>query len=177
MENKIIDLIPEDLRQTVIDIWNEALQIAGWDDPHKIPFNPSVGYAPSLIDHTRSVTRTALSYADNFKKTFQKDIDRDLLTAGAILHDVSKAIEFMDGNDGPVKSDIGNKIPHSIYSGFLAWKAGLPVDLIHIILTHSPSVEMLPKSIEGLILKYADMMDADAHYFLAELPTILERYT
>ena len=180
---KIVDLIPEtgdikneELRQKVIGVWEEAIKLGGWDDPRKIPFNPDIGLSPSLIDHTRSVTRIALAVAENYVLTYKKEIDRDLLAAGAILHDVSKVLEFQDSPDGPVKSEAGKKLPHGSFSGFLAWKAGLSVDLLHLVLTHSPAVEMLPLRIEGIILRYADLMDADSHYFCAGLPTLMERY-
>lgn len=183
MDFKMVDLIPEisdiqneDLRQKVISIWEEAIKLGGWDDPRKIPFNPAIGTSPSLLDHIRSVTRTALAFADNYERSFKKGIDRDLLAASAILHDVSKALEYEAGQDGPVKSEVGKKLPHGFFSGFLGREAGLSVDLLHTILTHTPTVEMLPLRLEGIILRYADLMDADSHYFSSGFQTLMERY-
>lgn len=183
MKHKIIDLIPEikeikteEVRQKVIDIWEEAIRLGGWEDPRKIPYTPAIGPIPSLIDHTRSVTRTALFFADEFEKTFLKKIDRELLAASAILHDVSKTMEFGPAPEGAAKSEIGKKVPHGFFGGYLAWKAGLPTEFIHMIATHTPSVSMLPQRIEGVIMRYADLMDADSHYFSAGLPTLMERH-
>ena len=183
MKLKMIDLIPEidevkneETRQRVITVWEEAIRLGGWTDPLKIPFNPTIGPIPSLIDHTRSVTRTALFFADGYENRFQKGIDRDLLAAGAILHDVSKAMESEPTPDGAVKSEIGKTVPHGFFGGYLAWKAGVPTELIHLITTHTHAVAMLPQRIEGVILRYADLLDADCHYFGSGLPTLMERH-
>ena len=179
----ILELLPEitriedkTLQDKVARVWEEALEMGGWQNPEAIPFNAAIGNAPSLIDHTRSVTKAALWYAEHYQQTFGGKIDFDTLTAGAILHDVSKVIEFRQGDAGPEQTSIGKQLPHSTYSGFFAWKAGLPLEVLHLIVTHSPAVQMLPNTIEGYILKYVDVMDADAHYFSAGLPTIMERF-
>lgn len=183
MAGNVTELFPEikfiqndTLKSKVITVWDEALGMSNWENPLLIPFNSEIGAEPSLINHTRSVTRTALWYAENYEKTFNKQVDHDVLIAGAILHDVSKVLEFELESDGPVKTEIGKNFPHGTFSGFLSWKTNLPIEVLHLIVTHSPAVHMLPNSIEGYILKYADLMDADAHYFSAGLTTIMKRY-
>lgn len=183
MNHDIVQLLPEielisdrDLREKVITVWQQAFAMANWQDPHAIPFNAAIGNEPSLIDHTRSVTKTALGYAQNYEDTFGGSVDHDLLLAGALLHDVSKAIEFEPGAEKPEKSAIGINLPHGTFSTILAWQAELPLPVLHLIATHSPAAPMLPNTIEGYILKYADLLDADAHYCAAGLPTIMERF-
>lgn len=153
----------EEIRRKVIEIWEEAVALGGWNDPSQIPFNIAIGLPPSLIDHTRLVTRVALSYAGEYEQAYGKTIDWDLLTASAILHDVSKVLEFKPHPERITKSEIGEKIPHGFFGGFLARKVGLPLDLIHMIVTHTPTVAMLPGRLEGVILRYADLMDSDCH--------------
>ena len=183
MGKGIVDLIPEiknikdeDLRQKVINVWEEAVTLGGWDVPDQIPFNPDLGPSPSLINHTRSVTRIALSFAEEYERDYGKCIDRDMLAAVAILHDVSKALEIQPGPEGPAKSELGKKVPHGIFGGYLAWKAGLPLDYIHLIVTHTPRISMLPSRLEGIILAYADLLDADSHFFRGKVRTIMERH-
>lgn len=183
MDNKIVDLMPEidnikdgDLRQKVINVWEEAVALGGWENPGQIPFNPAIGSSPSLISHTRLVTRTALSFAEEYERVHGKCIDRDMLAVTALLHDVSKAMEIKPSSSGPTKSEVAQKVPHGFFGGYLAWKAGLPLDLVHLIVTHTPTIPMLPGRIEGVILGYADLMDADCHFFRAELPTMMERH-
>ena len=183
MGKGIVELIPEitsikdeDLRQKVINIWEEAVSLGGWDSPAEIPFNTELGTSPSLINHTRSVTRIALSFAQEYERDYGKCIDRDMLAVVAILHDVSKALEIEPGPDGPVKSALGKKVPHGIFGGYLAWKEGLPLDCIHLIITHTPRIAMLPARLEGIILAYADLLDADSHFFRGKVKTIMERH-
>lgn len=182
MKSRIVELIPEidrikdeDIKKKVISIWEKAIALGGWDDPSKIPFNPTIGLPPSLIDHTLLVTRTAIFFATEFEQTYGKGVDWDLLITSSVLHDVSKVLEFKPHPERITKSEIGEKVPHGYSGGFLAQEAGLPLDYIHMIVTHTPAVAMLPGRLEGVILRYADLMDADCHYFRAGLPTLMPK--
>ena len=89
-----VDLIKqEDLRQSVISVWQDAIDLGGWtaDDLADIPFTlliPDCKF--DLVTHTRVVTRTAVRIAETLIENYGAavTIDMDILVAGGLLHEI-----------------------------------------------------------------------------------------
>jgi len=132
-------------------------------------------FAGGLIQHTLKVTRLSDSIYREYEGTDPKIsamMNRDLLIAGAILHDIGKMQELSSdpGFDYTVK---GRLIGH-ISLGIMTLKErmdrieGFPEDayniLIHMMLSHHGELEFgspkRPKCMEAFILHYADNLDA-----------------
>ena len=164
-EARVRELFPEveeikdrALADKVIALWLKSWQGSDWADLTEVPKNDRMSEV-SLVEHVRGVTRAARAIAQTAIDMYDNiDIDMDLLTAGALLHDMSKPLE---GNkDG--KTRMGYYFPHGYLAAQMAQTEGLPNELVHIILTHSRNTApMLPKTYEALIVHYADYCDSD----------------
>jgi len=120
-----------------------------------------------LLEHTLAVTEMALSVAESYP-----NLDRDLLVAGAILHDVGKVEEF--GYTRAFRyTDIGGLVGHLAIGAMrvgerAATIAGFPPILLqelqHLILSHHGQHEygspILPATAEAIVLHHIDNIDA-----------------
>lgn len=125
------------------------------------------GYMGGFVEHTLSVTQIC-----DFMSSRYKYIDRDILIASAMLHDIGKLEEL---SDFPINdyTDDGQLLGHIYIGAELVGKSiakinGFPKQLEslikHCILSHHGEYEYgspeLPKIIEAFILHCADNMDA-----------------
>lgn len=159
-----IDLIEyEDIKLIVSTIINEKFD--------KISEYPAAtrnhhDYYCGLLHHTTGMLDIAKTICD-----LHENVDRSLLYAGAILHDIGKTIEF----SGPVlpKYTIeGRLIGHiSIMSAYIketANKLGINNERVmllqHMVLSHHGKMEfgspVLPLTLEAEILSFIDNLDS-----------------
>ena len=124
-------------------------------------------YTGGLLEHTIMVVRTCRSLAAQYDK-----LNRSLLIAGAMLHDIGKIIEFSSNgyfdysDEGRLHGHIS--IGFHIVSGWIEQIEGFPPDLknelLHLILSHQGAREhgspVTPMTREALILNCADELDA-----------------
>jgi hypothetical protein len=93
-----------ELRAGVVAAWRDAATDAGVTDLDAVPWLPPVERdlgivgEERLVDHVRDVTACARALAATLADRRGADVDRDLLVAGALVHDVSKLAEF-DGHE------------------------------------------------------------------------------
>ncbi len=132
-------------------------------------------YLGGLLEHTLSVTKTCLYLADKY------DVSKDLLVAGALLHDIGK-LEELSTEGATHYTPAGSLLGHIVLGRDIAreWagRAGvfaegekLPEDFLlhleHLILSHQGQPEWgtvkVPMSAEALLLHYADDIDAKIH--------------
>jgi len=174
MKNEIINLIPEinqinneDLKKKVISVWEEAIKQGGWkiEDMEKIPFTLLIPDCKvNLIEHTRAVTHTALEMAKVILKFYKEKvkIDLDLLLAGGLLHDVGKLLEYASVEGKITKSKTGKFLRHPFSGSALAYKHGLPDEVVHMIATHAKEGDGGYRSIEAMIVHYADFINFES---------------
>lgn len=123
-------------------------------------------YLGGLLEHTLSVTKTCLYLADKY------EISRDLLVAGALLHDIGKFDELSASSGGNYTTK-GRLIGHvvlgrDILREHAARQEGFPEEFLtlleHLILSHQGLPEWgtvkVPMMPEALLLHYADDIDA-----------------
>lgn len=148
----------EALRNAVIAIWEEFWEQSEWQDIESVPTSAEIPY--SHIPHNRAVLAMALSVADAFERFHGVKVNRDHLIAAALLQDVSKLVEYRPGENGkPAKTEAGLKYPHAFLAAHVALEKGVPPDVVHILLFHSPGAAKFPDSLEGKILYYVDQLD------------------
>ncbi|MFO7605326.1 MAG: HD domain-containing protein [Desulfurivibrionaceae bacterium] len=125
-----------------------------------------------LLEHTLGVARTAAAVSELYPT-----VDRSLLMAGAILHDIGKLIEFNYEVLPYDYSDRGRLVGHMVLGIEMIQEkingiAGFPEEsathLKHLILAHhgrhefgSPS---LPMMLEAFVLNFLDDLDAKIDY-------------
>lgn len=173
MRQDVLKLIPEiqliddaGLRELTVTVWEEAIKRGGWtiDDLHLMPFTLLIkSVQVSLIEHTRAVTRTSLQIAEVLNEGYKGKvvIDRNVLLAGAILHDVGKLFEYKREKGQFLKSRDGELLRHPISGAAFAFKFGLPQEVIHIIAAHSKEGDGSRRTIEAVIVNHADFVNFD----------------
>jgi 3'-5' exoribonuclease len=132
-------------------------------------------YYAGYLEHVLSVTRTALYLAekyDDYYPDMQPPLDRGLVAAGAILHDIGKLREIEWQPEGAAYTAAGRLVGHILQGRDIVREAAahhpLEGDLLlrleHIIIAHqrlpewgSPKPPMTP---EALLVHYADDIDA-----------------
>lgn len=127
-----------------------------------------------LMLHTMSIVRMAEEICRIYP-----NINKDLLLAGAILHDVAKTWEFSLGKTGLVKgySTEGELIGHLVKGAMYVEEAGKKLNisrektvlLEHMILSHHGVPEygspVRPMFLEAEILSALDTLDAEIYEF------------
>jgi putative nucleotidyltransferase with HDIG domain len=168
MKQEILEKVPEfeliadaELRARCLKVWVKALNRGGWTaaDLERIPFTlqiPQVGI--SYAEHIRAVTRCSAAIADAYQEIYgdRVEIDRDVLLAGALLHDVGKLVEYAEQDSEFRRSAEGEYVRHTFSGVGLAYDEGLPPEVLHIIAVHSKEGELGPRSPEALIVHHAD---------------------
>lgn len=128
------------------------------------------------LEHVLSVTRTAIYLADKYDDYYPETrLNKGLVVAGAILHDIGKLREIEESPTGAAYTASGGLIGHILQGRDIVREAaagrGLDSDLLlrleHIIVAHqrlpewgSPKPPMTP---EALLVHYADDIDAKYH--------------
>jgi putative nucleotidyltransferase with HDIG domain len=162
IERKIVEeKIPEimwiknpGIREKTIDTWIEAVKVGGWSFLEEIPFTLSFENSGTLVDHARRVTMLVKHVAD----ARREKINHDFLVAGAILHDIGKALEYTKTEDGSIF--VNREVErHPISGSKLAEKCGLPKEVVHIIAAHSHEGDKMDRSIEAVIVHHCDFID------------------
>lgn len=139
-------------------------------------------FAAGLLEHTLSVTHTCLHLVDKYVAAYpelQPPINRDLVIAGAILHDMGRTIEFNGDTLNVAQTVPGRFLGHLNLGRDLvrdtARELGdvnpdLAQMLEHIVLTHlvlpewgSPRLPLIP---ECLIVHHADDLDAKLEMYV-----------
>lgn len=162
---EINEIKDKDLRQKVIDIWNEATDYRGWTEEllMAIPFTLlAENVSISFIDHVRAVCRMCMAVDDVQEVLHQSrrtPVNRDYLIAGALLADVGKLLEYEIVDGKSVKSSYGRYLRHPFSGVGLAFKHGIPEEIMHIIATHSKEGEGEKRSPESIIFHHADFID------------------
>ena len=158
-DNDLRDKVLEFLRDPPTDLDMPALPIglcpAGAYQHHS--------YRGGLVEHTVSVTRLCMSLCDIVEEQYGGSVDRDLVLAGAILHDIMKVYCYEETGDGGYRtSEFGGLVDHLSLMIAEMYKRGLPLDLVHVIAGHHGDAgPTKPKTLEALIVSVADQADSD----------------
>lgn len=123
-------------------------------------------YLGGLLEHTLSVVGLAHRACDHYPA-----LNRDLVVAGALLHDLGKTAELTYARSFGY-SDIGNLLGHISLEAQWIQKAveGIPgfpeelrIQVLHIVLAHHGRLEfgspVVPKTPEALLVHYLDDLD------------------
>jgi len=170
---KVKRLLPEiemisdpSLAEKVIKVWIEAWKHSEFENLEDIPYAVSIrsGIGYNAIGHISTTARCAVAIAKTLKEMHGLKVDLDYLVAGALLHDVSKVVEFSKQGG---RTPLGQKIPHGCYGIAAALAQDLPIEVVHIIASHTPNLKKAPQSLEALIVHHIDMLEADCNTLLS----------
>ena len=154
------------LRQGAIDAWALALERSSFARISAIPgeANPGIMVMQrgGQHDHLSGVTRLAVASVDYFAQVYPEAvIDRDIVIAGGLCHDVGKAWECDPENQKRWKADgslVGRpSLRHPVYGAHICLSVGLPEAVAHIAACHSPEGDNVKRSLECIIVHEADV--------------------
>ena len=141
-------------------------------------------FAGGLLEHTLSVTRTCVYLAEKYAEYYpdmQPPLQKGLVIAGAILHDIGKVRELEQKPEGTSYTAQGTMIGHMLQGRDMVREAAAEMEIDadtllrieHLVIAHqrlpewgSPKPTMTP---EALIVHYADDLDAKYHMMYAIL--------
>jgi len=162
---ELADVRDEELRRKAIEAWAYSLSETSFPRVSAIPGEATPGVfvlkRGNQAHHLRSVARIAVNIADDFTTAFPEAVvNRDVVLAGALLHDVGKAWEFEPDNLkrwAADKSQSGSpSMRHPVYGAHICITVGLPEEIAHIALGHSYEGDLMMRSLECTIVHRAD---------------------
>jgi len=162
---EIDQISDESLRNQAIEAWAYAIAHSSFSSIREIPpaGNPGVQEARrgDQTDHLRGVTRMAIAIADEMQSAYPElEIDKDIIIAGGLLHDVGKAWEFDPERRKRWASQQRRygrpSIRHPAIGAHICLTIGLPEEIAHIAMAHSGEGELLVRSLECMIVHQAD---------------------
>jgi 3'-5' exoribonuclease len=137
-----------------------------------------------FLEHVLNVARSCVYFADKYADLYcdmQPPLDKGLVIAGGILHDIGKVRELTTTPAGAEYTPSGNLIGHILQGRDIVREtaAKYPLDaekllrLEHIIVSHqrlaewgSPKPPMTP---EAFIVHHADDLDAKLHMMVCAI--------
>jgi 3'-5' exoribonuclease len=165
-----------ELAQRVEDPHVRALLLAFLDDPEiagLLPMAPAAkgihhAYKGGLADHILSVMKLAHRIADHYPMA-----DRDLLIAGAMLHDICKVTEISKEGDGFAYTDEGRLVGHIVMTAQKIREKASRIDgfppalehhLTHLVISHHGQLDWgspkVPMTLEALLVHLIDTLDS-----------------
>ncbi len=125
-------------------------------------------YMGGLLEHSLSMAHVSVLLADHYE-----GIDRDLLLAGALLHDIGKTVELENATGVIDYTDTGRLKGHLVIGCEMIGREAerikdFPEELLtqlqHLVLSHHGRQEfgspVVPMTAEALLLSFIDDMDA-----------------
>jgi putative nucleotidyltransferase with HDIG domain len=162
---EIDDIQDADIRAKAVEAWAYALSGSSFERIRDIPGEGNPGQLSlrmgNQATHLRGVAHLALKILDEFKATFPDiQVDRDVVLAGALCHDVGKPYEFDPENLARWDRDPSEAgqptLRHSVYGAHVCLHVGLPEEIAHIALGHSREGVHIGLSTECMIVRHAD---------------------
>jgi putative nucleotidyltransferase with HDIG domain len=155
LQNKVVEALALALSETEFERIEEMRPSANYNTPAMV--------RGTQADHFRGVARMAVALADGLEAVMGPiGIDRDVLMAGGLCHDVGKPYEFSPRNIERWRADPGAvgfpSVRHPGYGVHLALTVGLPEAIVHIVGAHSMNAEgqYVQPSLENVLIQYAD---------------------
>lgn len=173
MKNDVLAIWPEinwikdeGIKEKVLQCWIYAIEnsVLSIEDLKKIPFSLLLKDCKiTFMNHKRTAVHLAVEMANIMKKNFGEEIqiNMDFLIAGAILIDVGKLLEY-EIKDGRLSTSAAGKLVRHPFSGLaIADRFGIPVEVQHIIATHSKEGDLGQRTVESIIVHHADFVSFD----------------
>src|SRR5947207_15093827 len=159
------------LREKVAAVWNEAITTGcggkglTFAELRAVKFTLLAGDIDMrFVEHLNSCARQCIAIADVLKQSFRCSIpiQRDCLIAGALLADVGKPLEYdKDASGKVIQGKFGQQLRHPFSGVALAYKHGIPAEVMHRIATLGHKGERVASSCESIIFHHADFVDFD----------------
>lgn len=160
-DEKLRRKVAEVLENPVVEIGDETFQGFSLEDsPAALRHHHA--YKGGLIEHVVATTEIALTLCKIVEKVYGGKINRDVILAGVLLHDVFKPVTYAVAENGSYcSSPIGERLDHLSLVVSELIRRGFPLDVVHVVRAHHGEYGMVkPKTLEALVCFLADYADS-----------------
>ena len=119
-------------------------------------------YPGGLVQHTLATVKLALALCDLVEQVYGGEVDKDVVIAAALLHDIMKAPCYAEREDGTyIFSPLGERLDHVTLAVAELARRGFPLDVLHAVAAHhAEHGPISPKTLEALVVHVADLADS-----------------
>jgi 7,8-dihydroneopterin 2',3'-cyclic phosphate phosphodiesterase len=119
-------------------------------------------YPGGFVEHVVAAAEIALTLCGITERVYGGKVDRDLVVAGIILHDIFKPVTYQLAGEHYVISSLGEHLDHLTLVTAELIRRGFPLSLVHIVCAHhgGQAGPIWPRTVEALICHLADQADS-----------------
>jgi 7,8-dihydroneopterin 2',3'-cyclic phosphate phosphodiesterase len=119
-------------------------------------------YAGGFIEHVVATTEIALNLCSVIKKIYHGKVDKDLVLAGVLLHDILKPLTYEEKNGTYMSTPLAERMDHLTLIVSELVRRGFSLDLIHVVCAHhgGDAGPVWPRTVEALVCHLADVTDS-----------------
>lgn len=161
------ELKDQELAGKIAKAWIEAFEMSSWERLEDCWLDPGSDRLVRLVDHINCQADMMEAVNEAIVK-YHPDCgcDVELLKELALMHDISKVVEFEpDGNGRCRHSKFDYYYQHALLGAYLAKKYGMPEKLVHLIYTHADKCPTNPQYREGWFFTHIDHLHWDMAMF------------
>lgn len=164
--NKIKD---KALREKVFDLVEDPTIRIGDQTYHGLPLEVSPAskrqhhsYKEGLMQHIVSSSSIALALCDVVERTYHAKVDRDVVLAAVIVHDLMKPVTYsLSEKEDYDMSQLGEQMDHLTLIVSKLVERGFPLEVVHAVAAHHGNNSPInPRTVEALICFLSDFADA-----------------
>lgn len=158
-----LEISDETLREKSLNAMRLAMEQGGWTEETILQCPVTVNWKDcdiSWVEHVTDVTELCMLEFDALEKYYKRHgvaFSRDMVVAGALLHDIGKLTEFTLKDGKAVYGEDYELMRHPLSGALIASRAGLPNRLIHLIATHSFEGDHSYQTAESEFVRTIDM--------------------
>jgi 7,8-dihydroneopterin 2',3'-cyclic phosphate phosphodiesterase len=159
LREKVTSLI-KDPKLTMLDNQEPNRTVAFKESPASKRRHHS--YESGLIVHSLATAKIAISLADILEDVYKVKVNRDVVIASALLHDLFKYYTYSMVYPGKYSvSKLGENLDHLSLIVMELYARKFPIDVIHAVAAHHGDASPVqPGSLEALIVHMSDYVDA-----------------
>jgi len=119
-------------------------------------------YPGGYIEHVVSTANIALAMCNSVEKVYHGKVNRDLVMAGVLLHDIFKPATYTANENGSYGSTgLADYMDHLSLAISELVRRGFPLEVVHVVSAHHGDYGPIrPHTVEALICHLADLMDS-----------------
>lgn len=158
------EISDKELKARAEETMAAAMRKGGWDECtiHACPVTLNwKNCGVTWVEHVTDVTAMCIYGFDAMKKYYDRHgavFRRDLVVAGALLHDIGKLTEFAYRDGKAVHSGNFQLLRHPLSGAVIAAGAGCPDELVHLIAVHSFEGDRSYQTAESEFVRSMDIL-------------------
>ena len=157
------------LRMKVLDLIGDPTILIEGEMYHGLPLKESPAakvhhhaYPSGLVEHMVSVATFSLTLCDIVQRVYSAKVNRDIVVAAALIHDIMKPLTYSQTEDRYGMSLLGERVDHLTLAVAELIHRGFPLEVIHAVAAHhGKGGPTSPRTVEALICNLADTADAN----------------